>query len=64
MLTDFNSGAFTARIDRLKSINILHNSVRVGAALYPNIEMKDVLAALARKLTRKQVQGPGLSVMG
>jgi indolepyruvate decarboxylase len=42
MLTDFNSGAFTARIDRLKSINILHNSVRVGAAIYPNVEMKDV----------------------
>src|SRR5262249_12745459 len=58
MLTDFNSGAFTARIDRLKSINILHNSVRVGAALYPNVEMKDVLSALAPKLTRKQVQAP------
>jgi hypothetical protein len=35
------------------SINILHDSVRVGAALYPNAEVKDVLAALARKLTRK-----------
>jgi indolepyruvate decarboxylase len=58
MLTDFNSGAFTARIDRMKSINILHNSVRVGAALYPNVAMKDVLAALARKLTKKQVQAP------
>src|SRR6516162_5267247 len=58
MLTDFNSGAFTARIDRVKSINILHNSVRVGAALYPNVEMKDALAALARKLTRKQVEAP------
>jgi indolepyruvate decarboxylase len=58
MLTDFNTGAFTARIDRLKSISIRHNSVRVGAALYPNVEMKDVLAALAPKLTRKQVQAP------
>jgi indolepyruvate decarboxylase len=58
MLTDFNSGAFTARIDRSKSINILHNSVRVGAAVYPNVAMKDVLAALARKLTKNQVQAP------
>jgi indolepyruvate decarboxylase len=58
MLTDFNSGAFTARIDRLKSINILHNSVRVGAALYPNVQMRDVLAALAGKLTKKDVEGP------
>jgi indolepyruvate decarboxylase len=58
MLTDFNSGAFTARVDRLKSINILHNSVRVGAALYPNVQMKDVLAALVGKLTKKQVSAP------
>ena len=58
MLTDFNSGAFTARIDRLKSINIMHNTVRVGAASYQNVQMKDVLPALARKLTKKQVQGP------
>jgi indolepyruvate decarboxylase len=58
MLTDFNSGAFTARIDRLKSINILHDSVRVGAALYQNLAMKDVLSALAHKLTIKQVEAP------
>jgi indolepyruvate decarboxylase len=58
MLTDFNSGAFTARIDRLKSINILHNSVRVGAALYQNVEMKDVLPAPARKLATKHVKAP------
>jgi hypothetical protein len=37
----------------LKSINILHDSVRVGAALYQNVEIKDVLTALARKLIRK-----------
>ena len=64
MLTDFNSGAFTARIDRLKSINILHNSVRVGAALYPNVAMQDVLAALAPKLTRKQVEAPQRQGLG
>jgi len=64
MLTDFNSGAFTARIDRLKSINILHNSVRVGAALYPHVAMQDVLAALAPKLTRKQVEAPQRQGLG
>jgi indolepyruvate decarboxylase len=57
MLTDFSSGAFTARVDRSKSINILHNRVRVGAALYQNVQMKDVLPALAGKLKKKQVQG-------
>jgi TPP-dependent 2-oxoacid decarboxylase len=30
MLTDFNSGSFTARIDRSKSINIMQDSVRGG----------------------------------
>jgi indolepyruvate decarboxylase len=58
MLTDFSSGAFTARIDRSKSINILHNSVRIGTAVYQNVQMKDVLAALPGKLTKKQVQTP------
>jgi len=50
MLTDLNSGAFTAQIDRSKSINIMHNSVRVGSAVYNNVKMKDVLVALAKKL--------------
>jgi indolepyruvate decarboxylase len=56
MLTDFNSGAFTARIDRSKSINIMHHSVRVGRAVYNNVEMKDVLVALARELKRKEMR--------
>jgi indolepyruvate decarboxylase len=56
MLTDFNSGAFTAQLDRSKSVNIMHNSVRVGSAIYNNIKMKDVLIALANKLPRKNLQ--------
>jgi indolepyruvate decarboxylase len=56
MLTDFNSGAFSARIDRSKSINILHHSARVGRAVYNNVEMKDVLVALAKELRRKEVR--------
>jgi indolepyruvate decarboxylase len=56
MLTDFNTGSFTARIDRSKSINVMHHSVRVGRAVYDNVEMKDVLVALARELQRKEVR--------
>jgi indolepyruvate decarboxylase len=56
MLTDFNSGAFSARIDPSKSINIMHHSVRVGRAVYNNVEMKDVLVALAKPLERKEVR--------
>ena len=55
-LTDFNSGSFTAVIDRSKSINILHHSVRVGEAVYHNVEMKDVLTALAPQVTRRDLE--------
>ena len=64
MLTDFNSGAFTAQLDQSKSINIMHHSVRVGRAMYNNVEMKDVLVALAKELQRKEVRAakaPGLA---
>jgi indolepyruvate decarboxylase len=62
-LTDFNAGGFTARIDRSKSVNILHHSVRVGQAVYDKIEMKDILIALADKVTRRDLKvtkAPGL----
>ncbi len=58
MLTDINSGGFTAQIDRSKSINIMHNSVRVGSAVYNNISMKDVLTQLVKKIPRKNVPAP------
>jgi indolepyruvate decarboxylase len=64
MLTDFSSGAFTAQIDRSKSINIMHHSVRVGSAVYNNIAMKDVLVALAKKLQRKETQAPKVHGLG
>jgi indolepyruvate decarboxylase len=63
VLTDFNSGSFTANIDRSKSVNILHHSVRVGEAVYNNVEMKDVLAALTSKVSRRNAKAskaPGL----
>jgi indolepyruvate decarboxylase len=64
MLTDLNSGAFTANIDRSKSINIMHHHTRVGAAIYNNVEMKDVLVELAKKLPRNDVQGPKVVGLG
>jgi indolepyruvate decarboxylase len=64
MLTDFNSGAFTARIDRSKSVNIMHDSVRVGTAVYNDVRMKDVLAALSKILPRKTVKAPKVHGLG
>jgi indolepyruvate decarboxylase len=65
LLTDFNSGAFTARVDRSKSINILHDHVRVGNAIFDNIEMKDILQELAKRLPkRSDIKGPKVSGLG
>jgi indolepyruvate decarboxylase len=64
MLTDFNSGAFTARLDRSKSINVMRESVRVGNAYYKNVDMKDVLIALAKRLPRKPVDAPHVHGLG
>lgn len=58
VLTDINSGSFTARIDRSKSVNILHHSVRVGEAIYNNVEMKDMLVALTAKVSRRDLKVP------
>jgi len=64
VLTDFNSGSFTARIDRSKSINIMQRSVRVGNAVYNNVAMKDVLVALGKRLPHKDVEAPRVHGLG
>lgn len=52
-LTDFNSGVFTARLDPARTIVIGHHRVTIGLKTYVNVEMGDVLSALARRLTRR-----------
>jgi len=46
----FNAGFFTTQFDRNKSINVQLHSVRVGSAEYNDVEMKDVLEALLKRL--------------
>ncbi|WP_272687046.1 alpha-keto acid decarboxylase family protein [Providencia sp. PROV149] len=46
VLTDFNSGSFTATIRPENRINILADHVKVGSAIYPQVYMHDVLAQL------------------
>jgi indolepyruvate decarboxylase len=50
LMTDFNSGAFTARLDPARTISIGHHRTHVGAKTYPCVEMQDVLEALAQRL--------------
>jgi indolepyruvate decarboxylase len=53
--SDLNTGAFTANIDPARMIGVRHHDVRVGHAVYPNVEMGDMLQALARKVSKKKV---------
>jgi indolepyruvate decarboxylase len=53
ILSDFNSGAFTARLDPEKTIRISLHRVHVGKKNYANVEMRDVLTALKAKLPRR-----------
>jgi indolepyruvate decarboxylase len=51
--SDFSSGAFTAKLDRSKTINVFHHSTRVGNLFFEDVEMKDVLVALAARLPKR-----------
>lgn len=58
IMSDFNTGAFTAHLDPKKTIEIRHHRVNVGSKVYPNVEMKDVLAELARRVTKRTGKAP------
>lgn len=57
LLTDFNSGAFTARLDRDKVISIVHHRVRIGTKLYANVELGDLLMAVAQRVVKRSDWG-------
>jgi indolepyruvate decarboxylase len=53
LLTDFNTGAFTAKLDPATTIAIMHHRVQVGGKVYSSVELGDVLRALARRLPKR-----------
>ena len=53
MMTDFSTGGFTAHLDPEKTINIRHHLTQVGSKVYPNVEMKDVLTELTRRVKKR-----------
>lgn len=62
--SDFNTGAFTARIEPSQSIEVMQHHVRVGRAVYPDVEMADMLRELAALPIRKNLTGPAPSRLG
>ncbi len=62
--SDLNTGAFTANLDPARMIAVMHYHVRVGRAVFPCIEMRDALVALAGKVRKKQVAAPKVHGLG
>jgi indolepyruvate decarboxylase len=58
MMTDFSTGGFTAHLDPEKTINIRHHLTQVGSKVYPNVEMKDVLTELTRRVKKRSEKSP------
>ncbi len=52
-MTDFNTGAFTARLDPKKTITIGHHRTQVDGKVYSGVEMGDLLAELAGRLSKR-----------
>jgi indolepyruvate decarboxylase len=50
MMTDFNSGAFTANLDPARTIDIGRNCTRVGTKSFTSVEMRDILPELTRRV--------------
>src|SRR5258708_30116391 len=52
-MTDFNPGAFTARLDPMKPIAIKHHYTSVGQQEFRDVEMGDVLSSLASRVKHR-----------
>ena len=58
LMTDLNTGAFTARLDPAKTIDIGHHHTRVGSRAYPDVEMGDLLTELTGRIPRRNAKAP------
>jgi len=62
--SDFNMGAFTAKLTP-NTVSVMHHRTRVGNVMYENVEIKDVLLELAKRLQhRTDIRGPRPSAFG
>lgn len=53
LMTDFNSGAFTARLEPARIITIGHHCTQVNGKTYTSVELGDILANLAGRLPKR-----------
>jgi len=64
LMSDFNTGGFTAEIPIEKTIAIMTDHVQVGLIRYENISMRDVLSTLINLLPFKEYQIPSPTGLG
>ncbi|MBU3064260.1 hypothetical protein KO481_22340 [Nocardia sp. NEAU-G5] len=58
MMTDFNSGAFTARLEPTRTTTIGHHHCKVGNDVYTDVEMRDVLIELTSRVAKRSRHQP------
>ncbi len=61
LLTDLNSGAFTAKLDPETTISIVHHRVRIGSKVYSNVEMGDILSVLTQRVSKRSDWGSNIA---
>jgi indolepyruvate decarboxylase len=64
LMSDFNTGAFTARLDPRRTITIGHHRTRIGEKIYPSVEMADLLPELSRRLSPRDWPKMSASTLG
>jgi indolepyruvate decarboxylase len=62
--SDLNTGAYTANIEPGRMVGVMHHTVRVGHGVFPQVEMRDALAALIPKVRKKKVPAPKIHGLG
>ncbi|SDS98488.1 alpha-keto acid decarboxylase family protein [Bradyrhizobium canariense] len=58
LMSDFNTGAFTARLDPAKTIAIGHHRTRIDGTVYQNVEMEELIGELTRRLVYRSWRNP------
>ncbi|PZQ49371.1 MAG: indole-3-pyruvate decarboxylase [Rhodovulum sulfidophilum] len=53
LASDFNTGAFTAKLDPARRIDIGHHNARVDGRAFCDVEMGDLIAALTARIGRR-----------
>lgn len=54
LMTDFNTGGFTTRLDDSKTIRANNRSVKINHHLFENVRLRDFVLGLTEKLSRRE----------